>query len=422
MPTYTYTAMDSAGREMRGQIEADTEQAAADVLRGRGLFPTALIVRPGRGTGSPAAAAAKPGESGRGLFGQLTVPRIRRKPLCTLTRQLATMIEAGLPLLRALRLLARQAKDPTTRTVVTDLATAIESGSSLSDAFSRHPRSFDRLYVSMLRAGEVSGQLGPVLRRQATYLEKGQRLRRRIKGAIAYPAVVCAVAILITAGLMIFIVPKFATVFTEMMSGKALPPLTRWVIAASDVLARRFHYVVGFAVLVFVLFKLLRKTTAGAFLLDSAALKIPAFGNLIELTAGARFCETLAVLMNAGVPVLNALQIVRDTCGNNVVARALQNVRNAVKEGESMSAPLAAAKVFPPMLIGMVEVGEETGALPEMLGRVAAGYEEEVDHAVDTLTSLIEPVMIVFLAIMVGTIVIALFLPLIVMIGGSGIA
>ncbi|OGV82967.1 MAG: hypothetical protein A3K19_32710 [Lentisphaerae bacterium RIFOXYB12_FULL_65_16] len=420
MTNFNYIAMDSNGREQSGTVTAESESDATTALKRRGLFPTSVAPVPGQNGSSTRGPARRLPRNPLAWTRSLSEPKISGKSLCPLTRQLATLLKAGMPLIRALRTLMRQTKDPEAHRVLASVAEQIEGGQTLSEALAMHPASFSGLYVNMVRAGEASGALEEVLLRQAEFLEKHRRLCRKIKSALTYPLVVCSIAILITAGLMIFVVPKFAQIFEEMLSGHPLPLLTRGVIAVSGVMLQQAHIVLGALVLGVLIWRGLRKTRTGAYWLDVAAMRLPPFGSLVTLSTSAHFCQTLGTLMRSGVAVLQALDIVRDTSGNRVVARAVQRVHDAVKEGETMSAPLHDSGIFPPMLVGMVEVGEETGALPEMLDRVAESYEEEVDNAVEALTSLIEPAMIVFLAVVVGTIVIALFMPLIVMISAFG--
>ena len=414
MPTYRYNAMDGEGRQTRGTLSATDEHDAGGQLKARGLFPTTVTQASAQNRDAAAArgrgARIAPGSHPRSPFWQ---PRLKRKALSALTRQLATLLGAGMPLLRALRTLSRQTKGQARGTILDQVADQIEGGQTLSDALAAHPRSFNALYVNMVRAGEASGALEDVLSRQADFLEKAQRLHRRVKSALTYPITVCFIALLITSGLMVFVVPKFAAIFEQMLPGYQLPNLTRWVIAASHVLAHRAPAVVTLGVVALIGLRFSRSLHPVRYATDTCLLRTPPFGTLTTLAASARFCRTLGTLLRSGVPVLNSLQITRDSTGNTVVARGIQTVYDAVKEGEGFCKPMAASGVFPQMLVGMVEVGEETGALPEMLGKVAEIYEEEVDRAVDAMTALIEPAMIVFLAVVIGTIVIALFLPLI---------
>lgn len=423
MAKFHYTAMDGRGKEQKGKIDAGNEQEAAAKLKQMGLFPTSVAAMKGKGDGKKGGAA--PGAAGRkpegGFSLSMGAPTIKRKLLTTVTRQLATLLDAGLPLVRALRTLERQAKNnPGARRVLGDLANAVEGGSTFSEALAGHPKSFSKLYVNMVRAGEASGAMEAVLNRLAEFMEKAQRIAGKVKSAMVYPVIVLVVAGGITSGLMVFIVPKFAKIFDEMLPGEPLPALTNLVITISGFMKDQVVIMICMIVGFVVSYKLARKTKPGAFLFDFIAIKAPPFNQLTVKSSCARFCRTLGTLMQSGVAVLQALQIVRDTAGNEIVSRAVQTVHDAVKEGEGMTKPLEAAKIFPGMVVSMVEVGEETGALPEMLNRIADTYEEEVDRAVEALTSLIEPAMIVFLAVVVGGIVIALFLPLIKLIDKLG--
>ena len=414
MAKFQYVAMDTGGKEKKGIIEAETEQDAVNALKQQQLFPTSIIAAK---TTNPGQTAAK---GGKGMgFG---MPKIPRKDLTTMTRQLATLLEAGLPLVRAMRTLQRQARgnSPQLFKVLGDLADQVEGGATFSEALANHPKSFNKLYVSMVRAGEASGAMEVVLVRLSEFMEKAARIEGKVKSAMVYPISVLCIAGGITAGLMIFIVPKFQKMFEEMLPGESLPMLTEFVMKTSDFMAKKAHIAAIGLVAFIICFKLALKTKIGATLFDMACLKLPPFNTLIIRNVSARFCRTLGTLMASGVAVLQALQIVKDTSGNEIVAKAIQDVHDAVKEGEGMTKPLEKSGVFPLMLCSMVEVGEETGALPDMLNRVAGVYEEEVDRAVEGLTSLIEPLMICFLAVIVGGIVIALFAPLVKMIDKLG--
>ena len=414
MAKFQYVAMDTGGKEKKGIIEAETEQDAVNALKQQQLFPTSIIAAK---TTNPGQTAAK---GGKGMgFG---MPKIPRKDLTTMTRQLATLLEAGLPLVRAMRTLQRQARgnSPQLFKVLGDLADQVEGGATFSEALANHPKSFNKLYVSMVRAGEASGAMEVVLVRLSEFMEKAARIEGKVKSAMVYPISVLCIAGGITAGLMIFIVPKFQKMFEEMLPGESLPMLTELVMKTSEFMAKKAHIAAIGLVAIIICFKLALKTKIGATLFDMACLKLPPFNTLIIRNVSARFCRTLGTLMASGVAVLQALQIVKDTSGNEIVAKAIHDVHDAVKEGEGMTKPLEKSGVFPLMLCSMVEVGEETGALPDMLNRVAGVYEEEVDRAVEGLTSLIEPLMICFLAVIVGGIVIALFAPLVKMIDKLG--
>jgi type IV pilus assembly protein PilC len=329
-------------------------------------------------------------------------------------------VDAGLPLLRGLHILQKQEKQPAMRTALSGMAESVESGSTFAEALAQHPRVFSMFFVNMVKAGEASGALQTVLDRLAEYMEKAQRIRNKVKSAMVYPIVVIVIAIVIVAVLMMFVIPRFRGVFEDLLQGEPLPMLTQIVITVSTVAARRSLFVVAGIVGLVVLFRFLKRTRTGRWVLDSAKLKAPIFGPLVRKSAIANFSRTLGTLLTGGVPILQALNIVSEITGNVVLSRAVNQVHDSVKEGESVVTPLEASGVFPGMVISMIQVGEETGALPEMLMKVAETYDDEVDTAVEALTSIIEPVMIIMLAGVVGTIVIAMFLPLIRIIGKLG--
>ena len=415
MAIYQYTAMDGRGKEQKGRVEADSEQDAASKLKQMGLFATSVAVaRAGvsKAKGGQRGGPIKARKKGRGML--LTAPVISRKKLTTFTRQLATLLAAGQALVRSLRTLERQARrDVATRLVVSSLADSVEGGSTFSEALAGHPKTFSKLYISMVRAGEAAGRLESTLENLAMFMEKAARIAGKIKSALAYPMVVLVVALGITIFLMVFLVPRFAEIFADMLPGEDLPGLTQFVVGVSTFVKERFILTFILVVAFFAGLKFLRGTKRGAFAYDFLLIKTPPISTLTVRSSVARVCRTLGTLMESGVSVLQALQIARETAGNEVVSVAMQKVHDAVKEGEGMSKPLQSTEVFPPIVVSMVEVGEETGSLPDMLLRIADVYEEEVDRAVEALTSMLEPAMVVGLAGIVGTIVIAMFLPLI---------
>ncbi len=416
MPTYQYSAMDAQGKERKGRIDAENENAANAKLKEQGLFPTSITEAKGggRGGGGSKKGGKKGGKKKFASAGLVIgTPKLRTRTLTTFTRQLATLLDAGLPLVRALRTLERQTKDPGEKRVIGEIAESVEGGLTFSESLAAHPKSFDRLYVNMVKAGEASGAMEQVLSRLAEYMEKAARLKSKVKSALVYPIAVLVIALTITTGLLYFIVPKFEKMFTELLAGEPLPWLTQIVIKLSNIIKDQAPLAVLFIVFLIVMFVIFKRTKFGSYFLDLVAIKMPPFGGLVTKSSVAKFCATLGTLMQSGVSVLNALQIVRDTSGNEVVARAVQVVHDAVKEGEGITRPLESTKVFPLMVVSMIEVGEETGALPEMLNRVAKVYEEEVDMAVEAMTSLIEPIMIVVLGVLIGGIVLAMFMPLI---------
>jgi type IV pilus assembly protein PilC len=415
MQKFSYVAVDATGKESRGVVEAPNQALAISKVRSQGLFPTAI----GPTSSAAQATGARPGaQKGTGLQMEIKLPaflhrRVKPKDLMVVTRQLATLVDAGLPLLRGLRVLLRQTKSPALRIALESMGQSVESGSTFSEALAQHPRIFDNLYVNMVRAGEAGGVIEVVLKRLAEFMEKAEKIKNKVKSAMIYPVVVMVVAVGILAFLLTAIIPKFEEIFKDMLNGTKLPAVTRFVISASQTVRENLLVVVGIVVLIVIVVNLWKSTKRGRYHVDRIKLAMPVFGTLIRRSAIARLTRTLGTLLSSGVPVLQALTIVRDTSGNAVIASAIQHVHDSVKEGESMTAPMDGAKVFPPMVISMVEVGEETGALPDMLIRIADTFDDEVDNAVSGLTSIIEPVMIIFLAVVVGTIVIAMFLPLV---------
>jgi len=426
MPVFQYTAMDSNGKERKGKMEAPDEQSVGAALKDQGMFPTSIKeATAGGGRKSSKAGAAAGGKKGGSLLSKMSeinlgTPVIKKKDLTIMTRQLAILLDAGLPLVRALKTLENQSKNPIMRKVLAETSTAVEGGSTFSEALSQNPKSFDKLYLNMIRAGEAAGALETILDRLASFMEKAIRMAGKIKSAMVYPVMVLIMAMAITSALLIFIVPKFKKIFKEMLNGEPLPWITEKVMSISDILMNNIVAVIVFVILVIVGYKIASKTTKGRWFIDWAKYNMPLFGPIISKSAIARFSRTLGTLMGSGVPVLQALQIVRDTAGNEVVSSAVQQVHDAVKEGESMAKPLDATKIFPAMVISMIEVGEETGKLPEMLAKIADTYDEEVDLAVEALTAMIEPLMIAFLAVVIGSIVIAMFMPLISIIKNLG--
>ena len=424
MAKFEYIALDARGQESRGVIEASNQNEAVGQLRQAGYFPT-NVVEEGKG-GLPkankkqqkamqAAAAPKAKKGGITLFSRKT---ISSKTLMIFTRQLATLIDAGLPLLRGLTVLSKQEKDPVLKNTINALADSVQGGSTFSESMAQHPKIFNKLYINMVKAGELGGVLELVLNRLAEFQEKAQRIKNKVVSAMAYPVIVLAIAVLIMGFLLAFIVPRFEAIFRDMLSGKPLPALTQGVINASNFVKTMFippnlWITLGSIIALVVVWKLVTGNPTGQRVLDKIKLRMPLFGDLTRKSSISRFSRTLGTLVTSGVPILQALNITRDTAGNAIVAEAVTKVHDAVKEGESIVAPLEASGVFPPMVISMVDVGEETGQLPEMLLKIAEVYDDEVDNAVEGLTSLLEPIMIVILALIVGTIVIALFLPLI---------
>jgi len=424
MPKFNYVAMDSRGKETKGTLEVANQNEAVGRLKEMGFFPTKVVEaekakEKGEGKGK---AAARGGKKGGGI--NISIPglsgRVKPKILTTFTRQLATLVDAGLPLLRGLRVLEKQERHPTLKKIIGELGISIEGGSTFSEALAQHPKVFNRLFVNMVKAGELGGVLEVVLARLADFMEKAQKIKGKVIAAMFYPTAVITVAVVILAVLMIWVVPKFKEIFKDMLPGKDLPGFTQFVLSISDAIAHHFIVTALVVVALVIAFVAFVRTRFGRRLFDKFKLNMPALGPVISKVAISRFTRTLGTLVSSGVPILQALTIVKETSGNVIVGAAVGAVHESVKEGETITAPLEASGVFPPMVVSMVDVGEQTGALPEMLMKIADNYDEEVDNAVAAMTSLLEPIMIVFLAVVVGSIVIALFLPLITLMENVG--
>jgi type IV pilus assembly protein PilC len=421
MPDFNYVAFDDRGQETRGMLQVSTLNEACQRLREMGFFPTKVVQKRNKLRAVPALAGRKTAGMRAGAL-QLQIPglgsRIKPRTLTAFTRQTATLVEAGMPLIRGLKLLAAQEASAVFKRVIEELIVSIESGASFSEALAQHPKIFNPLYISMVRAGEAAGALEVVLRRLAEFMEKAARIKNKVLAALYYPAAVMTIAGVIVSLLMIFVVPKFRDTFQGLLNGRPLPPFTQFFLAISDVMKHQFPVLLTAVAVVLVVLKLLKKTTRGRAAFDRLKLSVPLLGPVVRKTAIARFTRTLGTLMGSGVPVLQALAIVKETAGNDVIRKAVLSVHEAVKEGESMTTPLKACDVFPAVVIGMVDVGEQTGALPDMLLKIADNYDEEVDSAVAGMTSLLEPILLVLLAVVVGSIVIAMFLPIIAAITG----
>lgn len=418
MAKFDYVAFDAKGAQQTGTLDAASEAEVTNQLRAKGLYPTS-VAPAGKG---PKAKKQKKGRSsapkGKKRGAARTGGRIKPKVLMIFTRQLATLIDSGLPLLRGLTVLGNQEPNPVLRGTINAIADSVQSGSTFSESLAQHPKIFNKLYVNMVKAGELGGVLEVVLTRLAEYQEKADKLKNKIVSAMVYPVIVLFIAVAIMTFLMLFIVPKFKEMFASMENAE-LPAISRFVFGFSENLIAR-PYVLPNVVWVFLLiaggfflFKLFSNTKGGRKTVDRIKLKLPIFGDIQRKSAIARFSRTLGTLVTSGVPILQALLITRETAGNVVVSGAVDKIHEAVKEGESIVTPLSTTGLFPSMVISMVDVGEETGQLPEMLLKIADVYDDEVDNAVTALTSILEPIMIVFLALVVGAVVFALFLPLI---------
>jgi len=407
MAKFSYTAVDAKGKQATGVIDANDQNDAIAQIRQLGFYPQRLDEARDSDTSSKNKPKLKKKNS-----------HVKMRVLTVFTRQLATLIDAGLPLLRSLNTLAKQERNAVMRTTMANLASAVEGGSTFSEALAQHPGIFNKLYVNMVKAGELGGVLEIVLTRLAEFQEKSQKIKGKVLAAMVYPIVVLCIAVLILSFLLTFIVPKFQQIYADALPGKPLPAVTQFVIDLSHLLTSQWYYVIGGVGAIIVGYKLFSSNPVGAVIIDRIKLRLPVFGDLISKTSIARFSRTLGTLISSGVPILQALNITRETSGNHIVASAIGKIHDSVKEGESVVGPMESSGVFPPIVTSMVQVGEETGQLPDMLVKVADVYEAEVDNVVTGLTSILEPIMIVFLAVIVGTIVIALFLPMIGIITG----
>jgi len=402
MPVYKWVAETKKGKILKGELEAGDERIAQLQLKRRNL--TIKKIKP------------KP----KDLFENVAFfqPKITAKDVVIFTRQFSTMIDAGLPLVQGLTILAAQTENKTFQNVLKRVTKDVEGGSSLAEALKKHPKVFDGLYVNLVAAGEIGGILDTILQRLAAYIEKAEKLKTRIKGAMTYPIIVVAIAVLVISVILIFVIPVFQEMFSSF--GKALPVPTQIVVNMSDFLKGNIHYVIGaFIVFVFA-FKKYRNTKKGRKQTDALALKLPVFGNLLKKSAVARFTRTLGTMISSGVPILDALEIVAKTSGNVVLEEIIYEVRSSIAEGQTIAEPLSEADIFPRMVVQMISVGEATGALDTMLNKIADFYDDEVDAAVEALTSMLEPLLMVFLGGAIGGLVIAMYLPIFQMAAAMG--
>lgn len=411
MPVFHYEALDAQGNEVKAEIDALSSKEAISKIRNKGLFPTKVKSK-GAAKKVEAQTAARP-KKRRGAGG-----KVKLKIVCQFARQLSTLQDAGLAILRSLRILEEQQKPGTMKRVLGYLAEDIEGGATLSEAMGKYPRCFNRLFVNMVAAGEVGGVLDIILSRLADFMEKAQRLKSKVRGAMVYPAVVMSAAILIVLGLMIFIIPTFTEVLTDMTDGKAgLPTLTVKLMAISNWLIGRKGLNALLVVLspfvIIAVLRLIRQFQMGRLVLDMIKLRIPIIKQLVYKTSVARWTRTLGTLISAGVPILEALHITRETAGNEVYANMLGKVHHAIRQGDTFANPLRQSKTVDALVVNMIDVGEETGDMDKMLEKVANNFDEDADVLVGSLMSLLEPIMILLLGGMVGTIVLAMFLPMV---------
>lgn len=403
MPTYRYSAMDQSGRTVAGTLEADSIELVRAKLSD--LRYHVLSIRQAR-------AKASLQEMLNGF------QRVKLRDLALFSRQFATMIDAGLSVVKCLDILQKQSRNPRLKEVVGQVKHDVAGGTSLTEALQKHPKVFSGLYVNMIRSAEAGGILDQVLDRLSGFLEKEQETRNKVKSAMTYPAVVFSFAMLMLVGLMFFVLPKFKVIFETM--GLTLPLTTKIMLNSSDYFQKYWYIALVFMVGMVVFLRAAAKTEKGRYAIDAAKLKVPVFGDLILKTAVSRFARTFGTLISSGVPVLRALEIVSDTAGNLVVSETVGRARTSIKEGDKISTPLFASKVFPLMVTQMIAVGEETGRLDQMLVKVANFYDEEVDATLKALTSLIEPMMIVGLGLIVGFIAVSVISPIYSLVGSLG--
>jgi type IV pilus assembly protein PilC len=397
MSVFIWEGTDPSGKKIRGEMEAATSQQVFNSLRARRINPNTKKIR-----------------EKRALDREIKLPtrkkRVKLKDLVVFTRQFSTMIDAGLPLVQGLDVLGRGHENPAMKAILNDVKEQVQNGGTLADGLKRHPRVFDDLFTNMVQAGEAGGVLDVILERMADYLEKADKLRRQIKTAMIYPGVVVGAAVIVTSILLIFVIPTFADLFQGF--GAALPAPTRLVIAMSNFMTQNWYLIFGTMFGAFWFYRRFSRTDRGKEVIHPIALKLPVFGDLIRKVAVARFSRTLSTMVSSGVPILDALAICARTAGNKVVETEITKVRISISEGKTIAEPLEQSSIFPPMVVSMISVGEATGALDAMLGKIADFYEDEVDNAVQGMKQLIEPIMILILGTLVGGLVVAMYLPI----------
>jgi type IV pilus assembly protein PilC len=402
MPTYIYAGRTRKGRVTKGQLDAADERIARIQLKRRNIDVTKLKQKP------------------KDLFESVSFlqPKVTSKDIVVFTRQFSTMIDAGLPLVQGLNMLTEQSQNKTFKRILSQVTRDVEGGSTLADALGKHPKVFDSLFVNLVAAGEVGGILDTILQRLAAYIEKTQKLKAQIKGALTYPAVVVAIAIIVIAVIMIFVIPVFQDMFSSF--GKALPAPTQLVVNMSNFTKSNVHWIILAIIILAFAFKRYRATASGRRRVDSVMLRMPIIGELIRKVAVARFTRTLGTMVKSGVPILDALEITARTAGNVIVEEVVMDARSSIAEGQTIAEPLAESIIFPGMVTQMISVGESTGALDAMLEKIADFYDDEVDATVAAMTSMLEPLLMLFLGGSIGGLVIAMYLPIFQMAAAMG--
>jgi type IV pilus assembly protein PilC len=398
MPTFLWEGKTAQGKAMKGELEAPSLEAVIALLRDRRIRPVASRIR----------------EKGTGLETELTIPgfgaKVKPKEVSLFTRQFATMIDAGLPIVQCLDILTEQSESKLLRKTIHDIRLDVEGGSTLADAMAKHPKIFDNLYVNMVQAGEAGGVLNTILNRVALFIEKANKLKRKVKGAMIYPTAILAVAVIVVAILLIFVIPVFAELYGSM--GKALPAPTQITINISNWFVGNWYFMFGGLIGIVIAIRAYYQTEQGRMNIDRIMLHLPVVGDLLRKVAVARFSQNMAILLSSGVPILDGLAITAKTAGNRVVEKAIMDSRVSISQGKTVAEPLRESKIFPPMVCQMVAVGENTGGLDGMLRKVAELYEEEVDDAVANLTAMMEPLIMVVLGVILGGLVISMYLPI----------
>ncbi len=413
MPIFKFLAVDNKGASIKDKVEALSSEEALETIRGKGLYPTTIKqVKDKSLTKSTTAKKRK------NSLSSITIGRVSDKQINPFTRQLSTLQNADIPIVQSLTILETQMKKGLLKRAIGEIIADIKGGDTLSIAMSKHPKIFDKLYVNIINAGEISGTLDAILERLATYREKMQKLKRKIISAMMYPTTVILASGLILTGIMIFIIPKFAKMFEEM--DVALPWLTAGLISVSNFLFIHWYSIFGIPIAVFVILKLVGKIEKCRLITDRLKFKIPIFGKLINKSVISKFARTLATLISSGVPILEALNNVKDITGNMAMSKAVKQIHDSIREGESIAKPLRESKICDAMVVNMVEIGEQTGELDKMLSKIADSYDNDIDNIVESLTSLLEPFIVLFLGLSVGTIIIALFLPLVKLMNSLG--
>tara|TARA_B100001013_G_scaffold161448_1_gene96498 strand:+ start:406 stop:1653 length:1248 start_codon:yes stop_codon:yes gene_type:complete len=408
MPVFAYEAINNDAQKVKGDVTADSKDQAIKLIQEKGLRPTRLQMQ----KDAPAKRAV-PGveQAAPKKKGPLFKGGVKTAEIVTFTTQLSTLQDAGLPIVRSLNILEEQQKPGRLKDELEAISEEVEQGSTFSEALSKYPKSFNKLYISMVKAGEAGGVLDVILRRLAGFMEKSQKLRKKVKGALIYPAAVITVAAAILVVIMLFVVPAFEKMFADI--GQSLPAPTQLLLSTSQAIQTYWFLLPGIPILLVFSMKMVARTERGGRALDAFKLKMPVFGNIIKKSSVARFCRTLGTLIASGVPILEALRIVRDAVGNVIISNAIEDVHSSIREGDTIADPLRASGIFDELLVNMIDVGEETGELDKMLMKIADNYEMDVDVAVEGMSSLLEPVLIVGMGLVVGFIVVSLFLPLV---------